>query len=94
MLSFHSAFVTDFGLLGTYKDKRDFLALRGRPLSEIGKGRKLNITFAPSWHISGGLMFPLGCSKFKSPLNCLADPTPSGSISLVNSDFLPDLPDL
>lgn len=95
-LSFHSACVTDSGLVRTYKDKRDFLCLRCRPLPEIGKERKLNIyiTFAPSQQISGGLIFPLGCSKFKTPLTCLSDPTPLVSIPLMNSDFLPDSQDL
>lgn len=43
-LSFHSAFVTDSGLVRPYKNKRDFLAVCCRPLS--GKERKSNITFA------------------------------------------------
>lgn len=46
MLSFHLAFVADSGLVRPYKNKRDILAVCCRPLSEIGKERKSNITFA------------------------------------------------
>lgn len=94
MLTFHSAFVTDPGLVGAYKGKRDLPALCSRLLSEVGKERKLNMNFAPSQQISGGLIFPLGCSKFKTPLACSCDPAPLVPTHLVNSDFLPDSRDL